>query len=119
MLTQVNREKFKLVFDKLDSDKNGVLSKEEFINGQKLFFGETFTNEEASGLFHKIDDNGDGWIQFDEFVLHTMDEKDLCNRDNLLAAFNAFDTDGSKTIDLKELMDIYEKSPDFDKGVAQ
>ena len=47
-----------------------------------------------------------------------MSEKDLISRDNLLAAFNLFDKDSSKSIDSKELMDVFRTSPDFDEEVA-
>ena len=51
---------------------NGTLTEDEFVSGAKLFFGEQLTPTDALQLYKKIDLNGDGTIQFNEFVLVTL-----------------------------------------------
>ena len=51
------------VFEELDLDKNGVLSKAEFMSGMSDRMGEA----EAQALFKRLDANGDGVLSTDEF----------------------------------------------------
>ena len=51
---------------------NGTLTEDEFLKGSKLFFGEQLTDFEVLQLYKKIDLNGDGTLQFNEFVLVTL-----------------------------------------------
>jgi calcium-dependent protein kinase len=49
------------------------------------------------------DANGSGFINYSEFLTATMDRGKLLRQDNLDAAFNAFDKDGSGTITSDEI----------------
>ena len=56
---------------------NGTLTEDEFVKGTKKFFGEQLTEMDALQLYKKIDLNGDGTIQFNEFVLVTLHKDEL------------------------------------------
>ena len=73
-MSQKEKEKIKVLFDKYDENKNGVLEKTEFV---KVFrdliksLGEDMTKEEidniAEDAISNFDLNQNGIIEFDEF----------------------------------------------------
>ena len=73
-MSQKEKEKIKVLFDKYDENKNGVLEKSEFV---KVFrdliksLGEDMTKEEidniAEDAISNFDLNQNGIIEFDEF----------------------------------------------------
>ena len=77
LLTKQEREQYRRVFESLDVDMNGTLTEDEFIKGTKQFFGEQMTESDTLQLYKKIDLNGDGTIQFNEFVLVTLHKDEL------------------------------------------
>lgn len=77
LLTKQEREQYRRVFESLDVDMNGTLTEDEFIKGTKKFFGEQLTEADSLQLYKKIDLNGDGTIQFNEFVLVTLHKDEL------------------------------------------
>ncbi|MFZ5833393.1 MAG: EF-hand domain-containing protein [Planctomycetota bacterium] len=50
-------------FKKLDTDKNGTLSLEEFLKSPRA----EENKERAEGMFKRMDANSDGEVSFDEF----------------------------------------------------
>ena len=77
MLTKTERENYRHVFESIDIDHSGTLTEDEFIRGTKKFFGEQLTEIDAMQLYKKIDLNGDGTIQFNEFVLVALHRDEL------------------------------------------
>ena len=69
LLSKKDKDEFKAAFDTLDDDKNGCLTKDEFFKGHKEFFGESLPLEEVEELYNQADIDGDGTIQYSEFVL--------------------------------------------------
>lgn len=64
---QVDRSKLRKVFDAIDTDKNGNLSKEEFrVAAQLVTMSQS--EEEFAALFDSIDTDKSGTIEFSEFV---------------------------------------------------
>jgi Ca2+-binding EF-hand superfamily protein len=47
LLSKKDKEEFQQVFNSLDDDNNGCLTKDEFIKGHHLFFGESLPLEEV------------------------------------------------------------------------
>lgn len=63
-------------------------------------------------MFKAVDIDGNGSIDYTEFVMATMNEKDLITNDRLRAAFRLFDKDGSGAIsadEIKQVLGIDEK----------
>lgn len=66
----------------MDKDKNGTLSKEELADAYD-FFGENcfITDDEVDRIFDIVDANGNGQIDYSEFVMaassltHLMSER--------------------------------------------
>ena len=49
-------------------------------------------------MFETVDVDGSGMIDYSEFVMATMNEKELISTEKLKAAFKLFDIDGKGTI---------------------
>ena len=54
-------------------------------------------------MFDAVDIDGNGSIDYTEFVMATMNERDLVSQQKLKAAFRLFDKDGSGSISQEEL----------------
>ncbi|KAG7993687.1 hypothetical protein I3843_01G016900 [Carya illinoinensis] len=67
---QLNVEEMRRVFDKFDSNKDGKLSKEEYKLAQRVLLdgGIQVPETEMAKEFQMIDSDGDGFIDFNEFM---------------------------------------------------
>eukprot|EP01022_Parablepharisma_sp_SALTPOND_P021128 TRINITY_DN405_c0_g1_i1.p1 TRINITY_DN405_c0_g1~~TRINITY_DN405_c0_g1_i1.p1 ORF type:complete len:381 (-),score=53.11 TRINITY_DN405_c0_g1_i1:1145-2287(-) len=116
LITNKEKELFQSVFMSLDKDKDGKLGKEELIQGYKEIFGEGYpVEEEIEKIMEHIDIDGNGYIDLTEFVVATINKKNLLSRERLVAAFNMFDRDGSGAIsadEVKEVLGVGANIPD-------
>ena len=119
LLTKQEREHYRRVFEQLDVDMNGTLTEDEFVRGTKAFFGEQLTEFDAMQLYRKIDLNGNGTIEFNEFVLVTLHKDELHSQQKLRAAFDMMDKNGDNTISPDELLDVFSFNDNFDIEMAK
>jgi calcium-dependent protein kinase len=58
------------VFQEIDKNRDGTISKNEFRNGTYQFFGEKtyMMDEEVDRIFDLVDLNGNGVIDYSEFI---------------------------------------------------
>lgn len=61
------------------------------------------SKEEITQIFHKIDTDGSGTIDYSEFVAASIDRKKMLSKRSLERVFKMFDKDGSGTISAEEL----------------
>jgi len=94
------------IFRSMDKDGNGTLDRQEVLKGYEEHFGVAITEEEVDAMFKSVDLDGNNCIDYSEFVMATMNEKDLISNDKLKAAFKLFDTDGSGTISPDEIRKV-------------
>ena len=84
-----------IAFSRLDCSSDRRLSHEEFINAVPVLqrWGVSLTEEEAKTEFQIIDDNGGGYILFDEFIVWALQKNlDLDDDDD----FDYFDLEVDK-----------------------
>lgn len=87
----------------MDKDGNGTLDKEEILAGYEEHFGVPISEETVDAMFAAVDIDGNGSIDYTEFVMATMNEKDLITNDRLRSAFRLLDKDGSGAISPEEI----------------
>ena len=59
--------------------------------------------KEYSDLMNSLDKDGDGYIDYTEFITGAIDKATILNMDNLTAAFKTLDADSSGQISIDEL----------------
>ena len=96
-------KRLKNEFDKIDSNHDGMISKEELIHCLELIHPHEEAVKKAYDIFHEIDFNNDGSINFSEFITVNMEKEKVLNEKMLKNAFKIFDLDGNGYITIDEL----------------
>ena len=96
------------LFTKLDTDFNGFLSLEELESGMREM-SQIFRLEEPDvrEMFRAADANGDGKIDYTEFIAAAYEKDLLLSSQNLRNTFNMFDSDGNGFISKEELKLVF------------
>ena len=92
-------------FITLDTNNDGYISKEDLRVGLTAIHGDA-TDEMTEMMFSRVDKDQNGYIDYSEWVIGTIDKKDLLTRDKLWIAFNLFDEDGGGSITAQEIKDV-------------
>ena len=102
-LTDEEINQFKFFFDLFDKDSSGTITTKELGTIMRNL-GQNPSEEELKQMIREVDLNGDGTIDFKEFLclmLKKMDDSDI--DDELETAFKAFDLDKDGYITPHEL----------------
>jgi calcium-dependent protein kinase len=83
LLSKQEKEQIDKVFRAMDLNGDGKLQKDEIKKGYAEFFGRQLTDQEVDELFAKVDADGSGEIEYSEFVVATMNEKNLLSNNKL------------------------------------
>jgi len=83
----------KVIFNMLDTEKDGELQYDEFIEALSKTFQLECVEKEMQKILAYTDMNGDGIIQFTEFMISGCNKRDMLTDYNLKNAFNAMDHD--------------------------
>jgi len=106
-INALQRLELKEAFDEFDKDGSGTITTKELLPVLRSI-GQNPTEDEILGLVIEYDVNGDGTIDFDEFIemmtKHTQETVDQTAE--MREAFKIFDRDGNGYIDLKELKSV-------------
>lgn len=94
------------LFQSLDANGDGVLSREEIFEGYKLMLGETEAQKEVDRIFNEVDIDHSGSIDYNEFLIAAANRQSILNKEKLEATFKAFDKDGSGTISAEEIKSV-------------
>nr|GMC49860.1 calcium-dependent protein kinase 2-like [Ipomoea batatas] len=92
----------KSMFMNMDTDKSGTITYEELKTGLAKL-GSKLTEAEVKQLMEAADVDGDGSIDYIEFITATMHKHRLEREENLYKAFQYFDKDSSGFITRDEL----------------
>jgi calcium-dependent protein kinase len=87
-----------------DKNCNGSLSLSEFKEGFSTFMTEkNLTEEELNEFFNSVDLDGNGVVNYNEFIAAIYDKKKLLTTESIYQAFYLFDVDKSGNLSLDEL----------------
>ena len=105
------------VFQEIDRNKDGTISKAEFKTGTYQFFGERtyMLEEEVERIFDLVDLNGNGVIDYSEFISSASSVNQLISDKQMKAAFKAFDLDGSGEISFAEFEEAFAAGLEIDR----
>eukprot|EP00347_Sterkiella_histriomuscorum_P018781 403344202 len=117
------KQKLTEIFKSFDKNNDGVLSREELINGYSTLYGSVErATLEVEQILTNVDLNRNGTVDYSEFLSATMQTQELLTNEKLQAAFNLFDIDQNGRITIEEIKsmlggDMLEVSPDFWKDL--
>eukprot|EP00347_Sterkiella_histriomuscorum_P014917 403359020 len=106
LLSKSEKENLAKIFKAIDKNGDGKLSLEEILEGYDLFFGKNMDKSDIEKMFKSVDIDESGFIDYSEFVVAAMNEKNLLTNEKLQAAFRMFDKDGSGFISSEEIKEI-------------
>ena len=111
---ELNR--LKKIFYKIDLNIEGKLSKEELKYAFKEA-GVEMESEQLNKVIQSIDFDGNGFIEYEEFIRVALPKERLFTEKNLKIAFDMFDLDKNGTISLNEFKEILGIKKVKDKNV--
>ena len=100
------------LFQQFDTNGDGVLSREEILNGYKSLMPFEDAEKEVDRIMDEVDIDKNGTIDYNEFVLATINKQKLVNKKKLEATFKMFDKDGNGTISADEIKSVLGKAVD-------
>lgn len=103
-------------FKMLDTNQDGVLSKEELMAGLTRV-NQFISEEEADALMDRIDHNKDKTINYTEFVAAAIDKKKLLSDERINICFRIFDKDRSGKISIAEFKEMFQGNNKVDDRV--
>ena len=83
LLSKQEKEQIDKVFRAMDVNGDGKLQKSEIKAGYAEFFGRQLTDDEVDEMFAKVDADNSGEIEYSEFVVATLNEKNLLSGNKL------------------------------------
>ena len=108
LISKDERKELIKQFQDWDTNGDGVLSRDEIIEGYRKTYGAVDENE-IDNIMKSIDLDGNGVIDYNEFLSCAFNRDKIMSKDNLELTFKAFDTDGSGKISADELMNVFMK----------
>ncbi|RZB57341.1 Calmodulin-like protein 30 [Glycine soja] len=101
---QPKSEEMKLVFDKFDTNKDGKITLEEYKAAMRTM-GWGIEGTEADESFQVMDSDGDGFIDFKEFM-DMFNVEETVKETEIKSAFQVFDLNGDGKISAEELSQV-------------
>ena len=104
-LTLDQKQEYKEIFEIFDSDQSGSIQSEEIAQVMRTL-GQNPTNEEVEAMVNNIDVDGNGEVDFDEFLILMVQQlkKENEAEEELVEVFNMFDKDGDGLISVHDLV---------------
>ena len=109
-------QKLRNIFYKIDLNMDGKLSKEELFTAYKEA-KINITKEELNRIIKCMDFDGNGYIEYEEFIRVTLPKEHLFTDINLKNAFDLFDKDKNGTISMDEIIEVI--GTELDKNAVE
>ena len=111
-------QKLRNIFYKIDLNMDGKLSREELYTAYKEAKID-ISKEELSKIIKFMDFDGNGYIEYEEFIRVTLPKEQLFTDINLKNAFEMFDKDKNGTISVDEIIEVIGIDKEFDKNAIE
>jgi calcium-dependent protein kinase len=99
-------KKLKKIFKALDSSGDGRLTYYELRSGFEKIVGKTITDVEMQKIALDIDQDQNGFIEYEEFLRVALNKNTLLSKENLKLAFDNFDKNGDGTLSAEEIKEV-------------
>lgn len=99
--TREELRELQLSFEALDTSGDGQIGMEELIVAFKAFSVDA--KKEVEEIFKEVDLDKNGTIEFSEWVVASIDKRQLLTDEKLKIAFSIFDKDGGGSISPEEV----------------
>ena len=107
LMSKKDIQRLTKLFQSIDANGDGTLSREELINGYTKQLGSRKSAEqEVALILESTDLDASDAMDYSEFLLAAVNRKKLLSKRNLQSAFQFFDSDNSGTITTDELRNI-------------
>ena len=100
-----------------DTNGDGHLDKEEMVYGLSLVLSKEDAKKEVDRIMEIIDVDGNGFIEYEEFLRASLDKKKILTTENVKTVFRIFDKDDSGKITPEELKQVMGQDADIDDNV--
>ena len=111
-------QKLRNIFYKIDLNMDGKLSREELYRAYKEAKID-ISKEELNKIIKFMDFDGNGYIEYEEFIRVTLPKEQLFTDINLKNAFEMFDKDKNGTISVDEIIEVIGIDKEFDKNAIE
>jgi len=110
-------EEMRKAFIEFDSNGDGKLTREELINGLLKVKTPTEAKNEVDRIMTMIDNDNNGYIEYEEFLRASLNKDKLLTDENLLSVFELFDKDKSGKVSSSEIKNILSGNADVSDDV--
>ena len=107
LLTKQEKLPFTRLFQKIDQDQDGLISKKELMAGFGKYFGHAISKEEADKIFSNIGVSDSEVMEYTQFIMACIPEKVVMTNEHLASVFKVFDKDGSGEICKDEIKQVF------------
>lgn len=104
-------------FQMMDKDGNGKITRDELMQEYSKVMGFSKAEQTVDRIIAQLDQDGDGNIDYTEFLVSCGKNLQKISQDNLVIAFNLFDLDGNGFITSEELREVLENGQITEENV--
>jgi calcium-dependent protein kinase len=97
------------LFNIIDMNGNGIIEKNEFIEGFKKHYKKNYSNNRIVEIFNYIDSDNNGLIEYEEFIRATINSRIFLSRNYLKFAFDYIDSEKNNSISILKFKEIFMK----------
>ncbi len=91
LVSQEETKELMKTFDAMDINKDGRLSRQEILAGYTVVYGADLAEVETQRIMEVADIDGNGTIDYTEFINATLDKNKVMTHERLRMAFDFFD----------------------------
>lgn len=95
------------IFRVFDVNHDGRITKAEMNEVLMRYFEEEEAKTYTTEVFNRMDNDGNGFVDYEEFARSSIDRSILLDKKHLRSVFDFFDKDGNGEIDFEEIKQIF------------